>query len=577
MAEPLPRYRKAGVLLADVPRIDFSGQRSAAEVSGQMAKSLDRMSKWAFGEAFDRAKEEGLQYGAENPVTRQQLMDAVTAGENPDKLFQKRNTIFGDAARAAQIAALTSEIEMTAQQQMNLLKLGVERGEVDLNTAQKEIQAMLDGYGKSLVNVDPKASLKLRATLATNANAAYLAMSRAYFKQQDDLRKQAVDQWIDITLGEQVRTIIEAGDTVDPTDGRKITVQQRIDATVRNTLLNNLNAIHDPVFARQAMVRYNKIVSDARIDALVKMATNPEFSRDPMTGEWDGYAAVQKAEAGDFGALSSLFKSMSSEEQSKVRLEMQRASNARYTEKKRAEEAIKEKETREVNDLTVEYMSAGPKDAQRILARLREISAQGSGAISGSTINALVKARRGDGEGNDSTMTYAENLIARGGVRSIEELIGRGLRLNAKQIRILTEQLNNDGARRLAATINLIARIPANQFGELTGEQQRRKSKLQDFADVTRQRLIDEDRAKGGPGLFTFDTVIAEVKAKQEEIIKDEELERMRTRLATYGPGVNENSGDKELELLIRKNDKPDHDKIRDAKDLIRKIRDKSK
>jgi hypothetical protein len=545
MAEPLPRYRKAGVLLADVPRIDFSGQRSAAEVSGQMAKSLDRMSKWAFGEAFDRAKEEGLQYGAENPVTRQQLMDAVTAGENPDKLFQKRNTIFGDAARAAQIAALTSEIEMTAQQQMNLLKLGVERGEVDLNTAQKEIQAMLDGYGKSLVNVDPKASLKLRATLATNANAAYLAMSRAYFKQQDDLRKQAVDQWIDITLGEQVRTIIEAGDTVDPTDGRKITVQQRIDATVRNTLLNNLNAIHDPVFARQAMVRYNKIVSDARVDALTKVASTPEFARDPISGKFDPVAAVARADKGDFGAYSSVYAAMPADEQIKVRTALRQAAADRYTAEQHAEATAKKKDELEVNRLVALLPDASPEVYRKTVARLREISGT-TGAISGQAINALVKAKRdGDSDGNINAQLRAEMMIRREGVTDINTVIARVPGLKPKQIARLADMILDDGEKRLNREINIQAGIPEGMV-QLDGEQQRRKLAL----TIAAERLKREQIQKNGR--WDPETVIAEIRANRDKITNEKAATEARNALARFsaekkGANITESTSYQEL------------------------------
>jgi hypothetical protein len=425
MAE-LPRYRKAGVLLADVPRIDFAGQRSSAEFSGMLAKNLDRMSQWAFGEAADRAKEEGLQYGAENPVTQKQLLDAITAGEDPNKLFQKKNTIFGDAARLSQVASLTSEIEMTAQQQINMLKLGVERGEVDLPKAQSEIQAILDGYGKSLVNVDPKASLKLRASLATNANAAYLSMTRSHFKRQDDLKKQAVDQWIDVTLPDQIRTIIEAGDTVDPTTGGKITVQQRIDATVRQTLLNNLNTITDPVFARQAMVRYDKIVSDARVDALANIANDPEFGRDLITGRFSYIQAIRRIDAGDYGPYSSVYAAMPEQEKAKVRQAVRQSNADRWTAEQHDQAAQKNSDTLEVNGLVTEFITAGPARSREIRSRLNQISVT-SGAITGKAINELVKQKSaGEGAANPRSEFLLRSEIFSGRIRSPEQVWERG-------------------------------------------------------------------------------------------------------------------------------------------------------
>lgn len=533
MAE-LARYRKAGVLLADVPRIDFVGQRSAAEASGQLANSLNRMSQWAFGKAAEQAKEEGLQYGAENPVTAQQLLDAQTAGESPDKLFQKKGTVFGDAARVAQVASLTSEIEMTAQQRMNMLKIGVERGEVDLPTAQSEIQALLDGFGKSLVQVDPKASLKLRASLATNANAAYLSMSQSYFKRVDEQKKQAVDQWIDVTLGEQVRTIIEAGDTVDPTSGSKITVQQRIDATVRQTLLNQINTISDPVFARQAMTRYDKIVSEARVDALTKVASSPEFARDPRTGKFDPVAAVARADTGDFGAYSSVFKAMPAAEQLKVRTALRQASADRWTAEQHAEAQVKQAETLEVNDLVSQFPAANGEVSRKILTRLREISTS-SGAISGSAINALVKGRKdGDGEGNLNVQLAAENFVRRGGATSIDAVIRQYPGLKPKQIARLSDMILDDGDKKVTKEVNTLAGIPEGVV-QMTGDQQRRKLALGREVEAIKRKQIESSAKDGKPGTWDPDAVVAELNRRRAEIINERAEQAALDALTRFG------------------------------------------
>lgn len=546
MAE-LPRYRKAGVLLADVPRIDFAGQRSSAEFSGMLARNLDRMSQWAFGEAADRAKEEGLQYGAENPVTQKQLLDAITAGEDPSKLFQKKNTIFGDAARLSQVAALTSEIEMTAQQQINMLKLGVERGEVDLPKAQSEIQAILDGYGKSLVNVDPKASLKLRASLATNANAAYLSMTQSHFKRQDDLKKQAIDQWIDVTLPDQIRTIIEAGDTVDPTTGNKITVQQRIDATVRQTLLNNLNTITDPVFARQAMVRYDKIVSDARVGALTKIAMDPAFSRDPVTGKFNPLGAVTRADAGDFGAYSSVFAAMPADEQLKVRTALRQASADRYTAEQRAEAEVKQRDQLEVNNLVVEYAGAQGDRQRAIVLRLREISTT-SGAITGTAINTLVKAKRdGDGDGSMGLEITAEQLVRRGGVSSVDELLRRVPGLKPKQVKRLADMMMDEGERRVRNEINMLSGIP-DGLVQLTGDQQRRKLGLTREFEAIKAEQIKRD------GVWNPETAIAELNKRKESATQERAAEAARAALTRFSQqrkgNITESTSEDELKRL---------------------------
>ena len=430
MAE-LPQYRRAGVLTAGIGRVNPVGDREAIETTGLLAQKLDRMSQWAFGEAMNQAKEQGLQYGAENPVTLQQLRDAVTAGLPPERLFQRRGTAFGDAARAMQIAAVTSDVELDAQTRLNALKLGVERGDVELANAQKEIQAMLDGYGQTMAGVDPKASLKLRASLGTAANSAFLAMSNAYAKKQQELQKIGVDNWIATAVAEQVRTHIEAGDTVDPETGKTINPLQRVDATLRRTLMGSVARIGDPVYARQAIKEFDKVVSEARINALTTLAQDPKFAVD-RDGKFDPLGAVARADRGDFGQYSSVFKAMPADEQAKVRTALRQAAADRWTAEQHVRARQKEDDTLAVNGLIREFYTANPARSREILARLDTISTT-TGAITGKAIQELVKARRdGDGQGNEQGEFILRTEVLSGKIRTPEQLWARSREVGVK-------------------------------------------------------------------------------------------------------------------------------------------------
>lgn len=430
MAE-LPQYRRAGVLTAGIGRVDLAGDREGLQFAGALGEKLDRMSQWAFGEAMDQAKEQGLQYGAENPVTMQQLRDAVTAGVSPDKLFQKKGTAFGDAARAMQVASITADVELDAQTRLNALKQGVERGDLELTDAQKQIQAMLDGYGQTMAGVDPKASLKLRASLGTAANSAFLSMSNTYAKKQDELRKIGVDNWITTTVAEQVRSHIEAGDTVDPETGNKVTPLQRIDATLRRTMLASVANIGDPVYARQAIKEFDKVVSDARVNALTKIAQDPKFAVD-RDGNFDPLGAVQRADRGDFGQYSSVFNAMPADEQAKVRTALRQAAADRWTAEQHVRSQRKESDTLEVNGLIREFYSANPARSREILGRLDSI-ATSTGAISGKAIQELVKSRRdGDGPSNERGEFVLRTEVLNGKIRTPEQLWERSVALGVR-------------------------------------------------------------------------------------------------------------------------------------------------
>jgi hypothetical protein len=428
MAEPLPRYRKAGVLLADMPRLDFGDRREAARSLSTLDERLGQLSQWALGEATDRAKAEGLQYGAENPVTVQQLNDGTA-------FFQPRHTVFGDAARSAQVASLTSDIELESQQRINELKVGVERGNVDMTTARNELQALLDGSGKALAGIDPKASLKLRATLGATANSAYLAMTQSFIKRETENRKIAVDGWLRDHVAEQVRAHVQAGDTVDPDGGKVVTADDRINATLRSTLVSQLVNIGDDVYARQARTEFEKIVKDARIDALVKVASDPAFARD-RDGKFDPLGAVVRLDKGDFGAYTGMYRAMPADDQAKVRTALRAAAADRWTAQEHVRAEVKRESTLEVNGLVREFATANPARSREIAARLGTISVT-TDAISGAAINALIKEKKeGAGSGKGDASEVAETKlrldIINGRIRTPELLWAKGLEYGAK-------------------------------------------------------------------------------------------------------------------------------------------------
>jgi len=548
MAE-LPQYRRAGVLTAGVGRIDLAGDREAIETTGMLADKLNRMSQWAFGEAMEQAKEQGLQYGAENPVTLRQLRDAVTAGLPPEKLFQKKGTAFGDAARAMQIAAVTSDVELDAQTRLNQLKLGVESGNVELVDAQKEIQAMLDGYGQTMASVDPRASLKLRASLGTAANSAFLVMSNAYAKKQQELQKIGVDNWIMTTVAEQVRTHIEAGDTVDPETGKTINPLQRIDATLRRTLLGSVAKIGDPVYARQAIKEFDKVVSDARVGALTTIAQDPTFAVD-RDGKFDPLGAVARADKGDFGQYSSVFKAMPADEQAKVRTALRQAAADRWTAEQHVKARQKEEDTMTVNGLVREFYSANPARSREILSRLDTISTT-TGAITGKAIQELVKARRdGDGQGNERGEFILRTEVLSGKIRTTEQLWDRAMQVGVKpkqanEVLGFFVARQNEDEREAERVARSAARIVPGTFNPTAAQNNAyfsitREIDRQFNAQMEAHR---QDPAKHPPPVRSV--IAGQIARKRQEAAPSRGIEQRLTELnAMYGPtGSVKNTG----------------------------------
>lgn len=630
MAE-LPRYRRAGVLTANLPSVDFASVREGARTAAFLSDKLDRMANFAFGEAAELAKVEGLQYGAENPVTATQLREAIAEGRNPGELFQNRGTIFGDAARSAQVLAVTSELEMDAQARLNELRIGVEQGTVELDDARQQIGALIDGYGKSLVQVDPRASGKLRAAIGTAANSAYLSMTRDWIKRQGELRKTAIDSWLANTVPGQVEAHIQAGDTIDPDianagvrpdgtakgagffgklktadgkiatelsisveiDGKEIlmpllvptltqseithllagkeptkqiidkavahaerrieqgkspfaddnrasgiiTPQQRIDATLRAALMNQVAAIGDPEFGRQAIKRFDDIVNRAKVNALAKYVAQPEFMRDTL-------GTLERIRAGDLGPLSSVYKSMPADEQEKVRKNFMEEAGRLYTLTQRTVQEDERQKKQEVYGLLARYWSMPDGFAKQALQR--EIVTKGNGVLSVDQLKSLMKPA-GEGKADVMAEIHAIDLVRRGGVTDLADLQRRAPGLKAPQLKRLQDMIYDTGDRQLREGVRMLAGIP-DGLVQLTGDQQRR------FNAYTQE--VDRLKADAISKTGTYDpaVIMGQLREKKESIARDKEADAAKNALAGYGQrkggNITETTSEAELRRL---------------------------
>jgi len=414
MAE-LPRYRRPGVLLAEFPRSDPVHIKEATRGSLQLNESLNRLSSWAYEQAAKEAHAAGEQYGAENPVTPQQLLDGTAS-------LAQRGSIYGEAARGIQLDALTTDVEIEAQGRLSDIKGRAEAGELDAIGAMSEIKDVQDGYAEALRKVDPKASNKFRARVATAGNSLLLSIQETAAKRAIERNKLNVDNWIDTVAGDQVSPAIEAGDTVDPESGQRVTPADRL-KLLRRTLVEATTAIGDPEYARGARKRFDDIVEKAQVDALVKVAGSPDFARTP-DGRFDGVGAVARADKGDFGRHTSVYAAMPSDQQAKVRLAIRQASADRYTAGQHEAAELKKADELKVNQLVIEYPAAPPARKRQIESALQAISTT-TGAITGAGINHLKESVKPKGDGtvkpNEVGETRLRMDIASGKIRTPEQ------------------------------------------------------------------------------------------------------------------------------------------------------------
>jgi hypothetical protein len=289
MAE-LPRYQPTGYLPADVPRLEFANIKESVAMTQGINSALDRLAGFAFKEAEEKARREGLQYGAENQPTAEQVMTAMQEGKSPTELFAKPGTVFGDAARKVQAGQLRSELEVLGRQELAKLSATVETGTFDLKEVQTTIKSLTSGYARAISSVDAEEGLKFRSSMATAGNAVYV-------KATENFAKIVAEGKVVLANDALAATSTIIADTLksenDPT-----MLSNRIQSE-RSRVYDAAIQTGKPEFVKSSMEDFNKKV----LNAIVDYTISPTFAATPSQ-------AIKLIESGDFGKLSEVMKTV---------------------------------------------------------------------------------------------------------------------------------------------------------------------------------------------------------------------------------------------------------------------------
>jgi hypothetical protein len=279
----LPLYQPTGLLPADIPRLDRADVKEAQAQLTTITSSLDRMADFAFKKGAEQAEREGLQYGAENQPSADQVMAAMEAGKSPQELFAQPGTTFGNAARKVQAAQLRNELEVKVRNEFSRLSGMVDSGSFNLKDVQSQIKAITDGYGRAISSVSPEEGLRFRASAGSAGAPVYAkAADRAYKIYGEGVKANADD------LISQTPTIIADLMRVEKDP---ILLAERI-LVERQRVFDIAAQTNDPQFFAEKRADFDR----ALMGAIVDYTASPEFAKTPVEG-------LRKMQAGDFGQL----------------------------------------------------------------------------------------------------------------------------------------------------------------------------------------------------------------------------------------------------------------------------------
>jgi hypothetical protein len=284
MAE-LPRYRRDGLLSAVSPGFEGVGLSEAARASETLTRAMDRVSQMAFQVAGEQAKIEGIEYGAANAPTVEQINKAKASGKNIEELLPGDTfSIFGQAARGTAIDLITANMEYEARRSITAVQAGFEAGTVSLSDMQTQLATIEDSYSAVISDISPAASAKFRAKIATIGNSAFLSAAK------DQVKRDKIDQEIILRdLADQaindVPDIYAAGPSVNDQTGETVTPDQKIDLVI-DDILRSAQYLDDVEFGQSKINDIRAAASQAKINVVMEeVRENPSAAMQVYFGK----------------------------------------------------------------------------------------------------------------------------------------------------------------------------------------------------------------------------------------------------------------------------------------------------
>ena len=347
--------------------VDFVGPRAAAQGASQLAQVLDRMSASAFQLAAPMRQQEGLQYAADNPLTSEQLQmakDGVPLGIGSTSSLN----FFDQAVAKARSLEISGHFEMEGRNELSKLLADVKDGRATSAQVNSKIKTMSDGLSKSLSSIDPEASIKFRATMATHGhtvlNAAYTAeLERAKAQQ---LTKVHFDFDNQVRLMEE--NIAQGSVTIN---GKQYSVDEIADVFRKNILTQSL-LLGDKALQKEFSTKFEAALTNAKIGVVSKHVIDTAFAPDAMS-------AIARLDRGDAGKMTQIFSTLNFADQAKIRSNLRTTQIERQTTKDQSEKDVLQGDTVRVAQLQNDYFTTGSSAA---LKELRTISIRSPKAIS---------------------------------------------------------------------------------------------------------------------------------------------------------------------------------------------------
>ncbi len=303
MATSLPRFETMGAQFADLPRVSTASQEIGMQQQqvrmqqfDQIGRAVDRMTAYFQDVAVTQAEKEARKYAIENPLTKEHIDFATQTGIGLQ--VKGAGGAFQRVYEETQAQLLSSELQLEGQRQIANFAAQIKAGAtVDPEEVRIQLKDLVDGYSSTLLALDPKESIRLRSALTVAGNQVYKEANDRQILLQREFADAKYAQTVN-AVAPLIETYLKQAGSIDPATQQPINVDALIEVQ-RKPFYGSIAVTG----SSKHLEAFNKMVADAKINALSSLSTSPEFAT--TAGQ-----ALAKVEKGDFGNMSNVYKGL---------------------------------------------------------------------------------------------------------------------------------------------------------------------------------------------------------------------------------------------------------------------------
>ena len=352
----LPVYQRRGIMYADLPRVETASLKEGARGFENIDRKLDQLSAFIEREGTAQAKEAAFKYAAQNPVTQEQIDQAMSSqGEAKSWLSALTGgNVYDETLQAAQGSMLANQLSIEAQKKFRELQVLAENNQIGFDEAQVEIQDVIDGYAATISAFSPEASIKARASMATAGNGVLKSVAEKQSKIFAAAQAAKLDEDM-MTVRRFAEDEFARGDSWNPTTQTYIRAEDRIAAI--------FNPIEEQALAMGQEDRFPKLLEakrEARVNGVTQGLLDDRFAASPLK-------AYQKVINGQLGEYESSWAVMTDDDRAKVKQKMMKEIADRRSIKDKLEKDLIDDYKGQAVNLQMESFTAS-RDRQREIA-----------------------------------------------------------------------------------------------------------------------------------------------------------------------------------------------------------------